>query len=662
METIRYLTFVDSSAATGQEVRTSSAFTIISNSTSTTGEQTLKVGSGASTNRSVIEINGNNNGGSAWPELIFYDGDAAAGLGQGMGRITFQNADSGANGLARIEASVLGGQDPNDGSRIAFLTTNSSGVYAERLRITETGFVQIHGAYTLPVADGTVGQVLTTDGSGAVTFADAGGGGASALTIEDKTSAYTVVTGDLGKVINCTTGTFTVTLTAAATLGSGFNVIIWNTGTGVITVDPDGTEKINELLTLTLQKGEGVSIICTGTEFQTGISKLRLYSDNTDVNASSPIAAGDRSVAIGAGATTANFATMAIGYLSLANQNGAVALGYTSNATGAYSLAISGNAGRQYTTAIGVNSGGSKAVTATGDGAMALGGSYASGTDSFAAAIGNNTSSYGATGANSVAIGNLAKATGADSFAFGESSQATAADAFALGRTVRSNSSYAVAMGYNCLSSANYSVALGYNATASGSNAFAAGASSTFAERATASGAGSVALGGAYATANDSVAIGASAKSLEVGKISFSNDNFSAVGDSQHGLFVLRIGTTDATPKVLTTNNTTGSNGNQILLPVNSAYAFHGTIVARQQASQGTACAAWKIEGLIRREGSAGTTVLVNSATTVLDNTPAWGMALSADTINGGLKIEVTGAAATNIRWVATIHTSEVTY
>ena len=304
---------------------------------------------------------------------------------------------------------------------------------------------------------------------------------------------------------------------------------------------------------------------------------------------------------------------------------------------------------------------GSESVSA-GLRSTAIGGSYANGTDSFAAAIANNTSSYGATGANSVAVGRLAKATGADSFAAGESSQATGTYAIALGRTVRSNSSYAVAMGYNCLSSANYSVALGYNATASGSNAFAAGASSTFAERATASGAGSVALGGAYATANDSVAIGASAKSLEVGKISFSNDNFSAVGDSQHGLFVLRIGTTDATPKVLTTNNTTGSNGNQILLPVNSAYAFHGTIVARQQASQGTACAAWKIEGLIRKEGNNSTTVLVNSATTVLDNTPAWGMALSADTINGGLKIEVTGAAATNIRWVATIHTSEVTY
>ena len=101
---------------------------------------------------------------------------------------------------------------------------------------------------------------------------------------------------------------------------------------------------------------------------------------------------------------------------------------------------------------------------------------------------------------------------------------------------------------------------------------------------------------------------------------------------------------------------------NQIVLPNNSAYAFHGTIVAREKASEGTECAAWKVEGLIRREGSAGTTVLVNSATTIIDNTYNWDMALSADTTNGGLAITVTGAASTNVRWVATIHTSELTY
>jgi hypothetical protein len=68
------------------------------------------------------------------------------------------------------------------------------------------------------------------------------------------------------------------------------------------------------------------------------------------------------------------------------------------------------------------------------------------------------------------------------------------------------------------------------------------------------------------------------------------------------------------------------------------------------------------VEGLIRREATAGTTTLVASTVTAIDNTPGWTLALSADTTNGGLAVTATGAAATNIRWVATIQTSEVTY
>ena len=297
---------------------------------------------------------------------------------------------------------------------------------------------------------------------------------------------------------------------------------------------------------------------------------------------------------------------------------------------------------------------------------IALGKSRAGNYDSFAAVIANNTNSYGATGVNSVAIGNLAKATGADSFAFGESSEATGEDAFALGRTVRSTGSYAVAMGYNCLSSANYSVALCFSTTASGDNATAVGASSTFLERATASGAGSVALGGAYATATDSVSIGASSTTgTTIGKIAFSNDKFSANGDSQHGLFVLRYNTTDATPKALTTDNSTAGTNDQIILPNNSAYAFHGTIVARQQASAGSEYASWEIKGALLRDGTAATTVLGNGIKNKLyasAGAAAWDVILTADTTNGGLAITVTGAAATNIRWVATVNTSEVTY
>jgi hypothetical protein len=47
------------------------------------------------------------------------------------------------------------------------------------------------GAITLPATDGTNGQVLTTDGSGNVTFADAGGGGSSSfLGLGDTPSSY----------------------------------------------------------------------------------------------------------------------------------------------------------------------------------------------------------------------------------------------------------------------------------------------------------------------------------------------------------------------------------------------------------------------------------------------------------------------------------------
>ena len=382
---------------------------------------------------------------------------------------------------------------------------NSSATTADSISLGGSATsVKVSGAYTLPTADGTNGQVLTTDGSGAVTFADAGGG------------------------------------------------------------NPD------------------------------------LYRDNA-VNATTPTAAGDNGIAIGSNAvnTTTHGSKngLAVGTNAVADY-WATALGAGTDATGNSSLAV------------GYNS------QATGSKSTAIMNSYASGTAAFAAVIDNNTSSYGATGANSVAMGYQCKSS--------------------------ANSS-SVALGRQSIASANYACAIGNGATASAANAFA------FCDSATASGFRSVALG-------RSSTQGISGKHSRGAYI------FSSVGDAQEGKYVLLSDTTDATAEALTTTNGAASATNQVVLPNNSAFAFHGTIVARQQAAGGTACAAWKVEGLIRREGSAGTTVLVNSATTVLDNTPNWGMALSADTTNGCLKIEVTGAAATNIRWVATIHTSEVTY
>lgn len=397
----------------------------------------------------------------------------------------------------------------------------------------------------------------------------------SSKTIQNKTGAYTVVAGDAGSIINCTSGTFTLSLTSAATLGAGFVFDVLNTSTtttDVVTIDPNGSETIDNSSTLALRRGDGLQIVSDGANWLVQNKRyMRGYSENIANN-------------------TAR---------ATASATGAIALGQQATASGTYASAI----GFEVTAAASSSfAAGGTAQTATGSASVALGRSRAAGDDSFAVVIANNTSSYGATGANSVAIGSLAKATGADSFALGDTNTASAQGAWAFG-------------GGENTASASYSVSFGYRA-----------------------------------------------QSTIIGKSSYASGQFASAGDAQTGTFVLRSDTTDATPEALTTNNSAAGADDQVILPNNSAYAFSGIVVARQQAADGTNSAAWKIEGLIRREANAASTVLVASTVTAIDNTPGWTLALSADTTNGGLAITATGAAATDIRWVATVQTSEVTY
>lgn len=354
---------------------------------------------------------------------------------------------------------------------------------------------------------------------------------------------------------------------------------------------------------------DGTSLLLDGTAVGGGAD---LYAANESSPTAQPSATGANAIAIGDSATASSQDSVAIGDSATSSGTRSIAIGYNSTSSGTTSTAIGNgaNASGFYSSAFGYNA---TAVSSGFASVVAMGNSYASGDDSFAAAIANNTSNYGATGANSVAIGDRAKATAADSFCISNLSTASAAGASVLGgrsNTASASSSTTIG-GESNIADGDYSTAKGYYGNANGIRL----------KHAT----------GVYP-------------------------------NQQGAYYVLGYTTSDATPIALNTSVWTPSSTNQIILPNNSAFAFHGTIVARQKASSGTASAAWKIEGLIRREGTAATTTLVNSATTVLDNTPSWGLALSADITNGCLKVEATGAAATNIRWVATIHTSEVTY
>lgn len=81
-----------------------------------------------------------------------------------------------------------------------------------------------------------------------------------------KSGAYTVVASDRGKVIRCT-GTWTLALTAAATLGDGFCVEVVNEGAGTITIDPNLSELIGGATTKTLSSGSSAIVYCDGTKF-----------------------------------------------------------------------------------------------------------------------------------------------------------------------------------------------------------------------------------------------------------------------------------------------------------------------------------------------------------------------------------------------------------
>jgi len=134
-----------------------------------------------------------------------------------------------------------------------------------------------------------------------------------------------------------------------------------------------------------------------------------------------------------------------------------------------------------------------------------------------------------------------------------------------------------------------------------------------------------------------------------------------ARGAFQAGNLVMGKDTTDATTTSLVCS---WISGGQISLVNNSAYYFRIMVVATITGGGNTK--QWFIEGLVKRGASAATTAFVGTpsvTSTFADaGAAAWTVAVVADTTNGGVNINVTGAAATSIRWMARTTTAEVTY
>jgi len=346
---------------------------------------------------------------------------------------------------------------------------------------------------------------------------------------------------------------------------------------------------------------DGTDLLLDGTAIGGGGGALELYAENPS-SPTAPSATGTNAVAIA--------------FNARAPASDAVAIGENAYAQGAESFSI----GTQ-TDAIGTRAGafGYNAL-AQGNYSMAFGNAGAFGTESFAAAIVNNTNTYGASGANSIAIGQTSKAT----------------------------SDGSVAIGKSCISDGGRTVALGHSSTASGFYSFAVGALSEALE-------------------TGCVTTGVRGRSNVQGKRVHSSSTFSAqIGNCQTGELVLGKETTDATPAQLTSiPGNAASATNSITLPNNSCYGFTGTVIARENSAQTNDFAVWEVKGgAVRGANAASTTLGSYNINKISESTGAanWSIALSADATNGAVAITVTGEASHSIRWVATVNTTEVTY
>lgn len=85
--------------------------------------------------------------------------------------------------------------------------------------------------------------------------------------VQTKSGAYTAVLNDNSSILR-TSGTWTLSGTAVATLGNGWEIIVYNDGSGTITFDPSGAELVNGAATLTIAASTWACIWCDGSAFR----------------------------------------------------------------------------------------------------------------------------------------------------------------------------------------------------------------------------------------------------------------------------------------------------------------------------------------------------------------------------------------------------------
>lgn len=230
---------------------------------------------------------------------IYHDGSNSYIDDAGTGAIRLRSGTFTISNAAGSKTSAVfssgGAQTFYHNNNVKLVTSNSG--------ITVTGTVDVNGAYTLPTSDGSANQVLTTDGSGGVTFAtpsvSAGGsnthvqyndegvlGGSSTFTY-DESEAKLTVGGSVSSILFETVsdyGAITTTATDSVDYGGVADTVVAlvNSDYGVVESSggpvefprysvsgvPDATAYIGHMVFINNETGGPVMAFSDGTNWR----------------------------------------------------------------------------------------------------------------------------------------------------------------------------------------------------------------------------------------------------------------------------------------------------------------------------------------------------------------------------------------------------------
>ncbi len=560
-----------------------------------------------------------------------------------------------------IGANTIGGGAHHRISDTATHGTVAGGSYGTISGTADYGAISggtnntIDTADTASIGGGSANSIESTGSAGRI------GGGSGNVVAGNSSSVGGGVAGIIASnVSRIGGGSSNATKGSASTIGGGLRnsagpVVTYTqaqavAGVAALTVT-DGAFVVGDV-------GATVYIQGCGVLFGTHKTTIAGYTSATQITLTdAPILSrADQVITIIGTGTAADYATVAGGFLNAAGGIGAAIGGGRSNtANGTYASIAGGFTNTA--SALQASIGGGTLNTASGSNATIAGGASNQATTQNAA-VGGGTGNQATASAATIAGGNTNTAGGSESSIGGGNGNSAGGIQSRVGgglsNSAAGNTSTVGGGSSNTSTGASSTVAGGNTNTATNQFSSIGGGftNTTTGDYATVPGGRQNVASASYAQA-----MGFQGKADKYGQRAQASGVFSANGDAQSSVCIMRRQTTNGTAG---TSMLLDGGSARLTIADDTTWMFTINIVARRTDADNES-AAYKIEGCIDR--NAGTVALVGTITktVIAEDTVAWDVSASADDTNKALAVTVTGEAAKTINWVARVTLVEVT-